>query len=123
MTRIEPVIGVKDVKASSVWYQQLLSCKSNHGGDTFEILANEVGDTILCLHKWGEHDHPTLRKPEASSANGLILYFRVGDLGKPWKNAKHINAQIEEEPHLNQNSGQKEFSLRDPDGYYVTVSE
>lgn len=122
MTRIEPIIGVSDVEKSSHWYQSLLNCKSNHGGDTFEILINEAGDTILCLHKWGEHDHPTLSGPGSKPGNGLILYFRVGNIDVPWKNAKRLNANVEEKPHLNENSGQQEFSLRDPDGYYVTVS-
>jgi hypothetical protein len=28
----------------------------------------------------------------------------------------------EEEPFVNPNTGTREFSLRDPDGYYVTIS-
>ena len=31
-------------------------------------------------------------------------------------------AVLEEEPHLNPNTGTHEFALRDPDGYYVMVS-
>jgi hypothetical protein len=30
--------------------------------------------------------------------------------------------RLEEEPHVNPNTRTKEFSLRDPDGYYVTIS-
>jgi hypothetical protein len=29
---------------------------------------------------------------------------------------------VNEEPHLNPNTETKEFSLRDPDGYCVTIS-
>jgi hypothetical protein len=29
---------------------------------------------------------------------------------------------LEEEPRVNPNTGTMEFSLRDPDGYYVTIS-
>ena len=29
---------------------------------------------------------------------------------------------IEEDVHLNQNSLREEFSLRDPDGYYLTIT-
>ena len=32
-------------------------------------------------------------------------------------------ARLEEEPHANPNTRTREFSLRDPDGYYVTISE
>jgi hypothetical protein len=31
-------------------------------------------------------------------------------------------ARLEEEPQMSPNTGTMEFSLRDPDGYYVTVS-
>jgi hypothetical protein len=30
--------------------------------------------------------------------------------------------RLEEEPHLNPHTGTNEFSLRDPDGCYVTIS-
>jgi hypothetical protein len=31
-------------------------------------------------------------------------------------------AALTEEPHVNPNTGTKEFALRDPDGYYVMIS-
>jgi catechol 2,3-dioxygenase-like lactoylglutathione lyase family enzyme len=122
MIRTETIIGVADVEKSSAWYQALLGCKSNHGGDVFEILADEHDTVVLCLHKWHEHAHPTLTNPAITPGNGLILYFRVSDVYAIWKNAKDLNAVIEVMPHVNQNSGKEEFSLRDPDGYYITVS-
>jgi hypothetical protein len=30
--------------------------------------------------------------------------------------------RFEEDPRVNPSTGTKEFSLRDPDGYYVTIS-
>lgn len=33
-----------------------------------------------------------------------------------------MGVRLEEERHVNPNTGTPEFSLRDPDGYYVTVS-
>ncbi len=122
MIKHEPIIGVQDVEKSSAWYQKLLGCKSNHGGSEFEMLADEKGDVFLCLHKWGEHDHPTLSSPKIQSGNGLILYLRVEDLDKAWQNAEELNARIEEPPQLNPNSGKRQFSLLDLDGYYVMVS-
>ncbi len=123
MTRLETIIAVKDVAESSKWYQTLLNLKSNHGGDKFEMLVNKSGNVILCLHKWGEHEHPTMTNPEIVIGNGLILYFRVEDLNKIWTNAKKVNANIHQEPHLNPNSGQNQFTLRDLDGYYLMISE
>jgi hypothetical protein len=37
--------------------------------------------------------------------------------------ARALVARLEEEPHANPNTRTKEFSLRDPDGYYVTISD
>jgi len=36
--------------------------------------------------------------------------------------ARTLVTGFEEEPHVNPNTRTKEFSLRDPDGYYVTIS-
>jgi hypothetical protein len=36
--------------------------------------------------------------------------------------ARALVTRLEEEPHVNPNTRTEEFSLRDPDGYYVTVS-
>jgi catechol 2,3-dioxygenase-like lactoylglutathione lyase family enzyme len=123
MTRLETIIAVKDVAKSSKWYQDLLNLKSNHGGDNFEMLTNQKGEVILCLHRWGEHDHPTMTDPSIAIGNGLILYFRVSDLKEVWDKATTLNLDIEQEPHLNQNSGQQQFILRDLDGYYLVISE
>jgi hypothetical protein len=38
-----------------------------------------------------------------------------------WK-LQVVLARLEEEPHVNPSTGTLEFSLRDPDGYYVTIS-
>jgi len=36
--------------------------------------------------------------------------------------ARAFGSRFEEEPNLNPSTGTMEFSLRDPDGYYVTIS-
>ena len=54
--------------------------------------------------------------------NGLLLFFRVDDCGMALKRARALVDQFEEEPHLNPNTQTMEFSLRDPDGYYITIS-
>jgi|SRR5881394_3205618 len=38
------------------------------------------------------------------------------------KGARTLGIRLEEEPHVNPNTRTMEFSLLDPDGYYVTVS-
>jgi hypothetical protein len=39
------------------------------------------------------------------------------------RNVEKIEGRVEEDIHLNPNSRKKEFSLRDPDGYYLTITE
>jgi hypothetical protein len=59
---------------------------------------------------------------EASPGNGLLLFFRVDDFDIALKRARTLVTRLEEEPHVNPNTRTREFSLRDPDGYYVTIS-
>jgi predicted enzyme related to lactoylglutathione lyase len=124
MTKIDPIIAVKDVVASSKWYQSVFDCRSMHGGhEYFAVLVSESDEILLCLHKWGEHHHPTMINPDITPGNGLILYFRTEDINAVRQNVEEIGGFIEEDIHLNENSRKKEFSLRDPDGYYLTITE
>jgi len=50
------------------------------------------------------------------------LFFRIDDFDLALKRARALVARLEEEPHVNPNTGTQELSLRDPDGYYVTLS-
>ena len=59
---------------------------------------------------------------EATPGNGLLLFFRVDDFDRALERARALVTRLAEEPHLNPNTGTEEFSLRDPDGYYVTLS-
>jgi hypothetical protein len=54
--------------------------------------------------------------------NGLLLFFRVDDYEMTLKRARALVARFDEEPHVNPNRQTWEFSLRDSDGYYVTIS-
>lgn len=122
MTKLETIIAVKNISESSEFYQKLLGCKSEHGGDTFEILTSD-NNVVLCLHKWGEHEHPTMLNPTKENGNGLILFFRVDNLNKVFEKAKTIKAHIETAIHYNENSLKNQFTLKDLDGYYLIISE
>lgn len=123
MIKNDPIIAVKDVEISSNWYQSLLGCKSLHDGNEFDILADDNNNVILCLHKWGTHEHPTMMSSEIKPGNGLLLYLRVDNMENIKKNTEALNIKLEEKIRLNENSGKKEFALRDPDGYYLIISE
>ena len=124
MRRTWTIIGVDDVPASFKWYQSLLGLpESAPAHDYFGQVLDADGTVLLCLHGWGAHDHPSLFSPEhAQPGNGLLLFFRVDDFDLALPSARALVNQLEEEPHLNPNTGTMEFSLRDPDGYYVTIS-
>lgn len=123
MTKIDPIIAVKNVNVSAEWYQTVFACKRTHGGNEFAVLEDENGEILICLHKWGEHEHPTMKNSDILAGNGLILYYKTDRLEQILKNIERIDYPLVEEMHINQNSGKKEFSLRDPDGYYLTITE
>jgi predicted enzyme related to lactoylglutathione lyase len=123
MMKLDPIIAVKDIEASVKWYEQIFGFKKAHGGKDFAVLINENDEIILCLHKWGEHQHPSLTDQNTATGNGLLLYFRTDNMEAIRKNVEAMGYIIEEEIHLNPNSLKKEFLLRDQDGYYLTVTE
>lgn len=123
MTKTDPIIAVKDVEQSSKWYQSIFACKSIHGGGRFDVLVTETSEVLICLHQWGEHEHPTMVNQEIPAGNGLILYFRTKKLDLIHQNAKENGATFEEAIRVNPNTNKREFSLRDPDGYYLIISE
>lgn len=123
MTKLDPIIAVRDIEASSKWYQKIFGFRNNHGGDHFSVLVSEDDEIILCLHKWEEHTHPTMTNPSITPGNGLLLYFRTENMNNVYQNLLKAGCAIEEDIHLNQNSLRKEFSFRDPDGYFLTVTE
>ena len=124
MKRTWTIIGVRDVAESFRWYQSLFGQPATAPAhDFFGQLADDDGTVLLSLHAWGAHEHPSLESPEkATPGNGLLLFFRVDDFDKALIRARGLAARLEEEPNLNPSTGTQEFSLRDPDGYYVTIS-
>ena len=124
MKRTWTIIGVKDVASSFKWYQSLLGMpETAPAHDYFGQILDTDGTVLLCLHQWGAHEHPSLESPDhAQPGNGLLLFFRVDNFDTSLRNARMLVAQFEEEPNLNPNTETLEFSLRDPDGYYVTIS-
>ena len=124
MKRIWTIIGVRDVPRSFKWYQSLFGQpEAQPAHDHFGQILDADGTVLLCLHNWGAHEHPTLTSPDAATpGNGLLLFFLVDDFALALERARSLVSRFEEEPHLNPNTRSEEFSLRDPDGYYVSIS-
>lgn len=124
MRRTWTIIGVADVGQSLRWYQRLFGQEEiPPAHDYFGQVLDTDGTVLLCLHRWGDHEHPTLTRPELGLAgNGLLLFFRVDDFEDALRRARTLVGALAEEPGLNPATGTAEFALRDPDGYYVMVS-
>jgi catechol 2,3-dioxygenase-like lactoylglutathione lyase family enzyme len=124
MKRTWTIIGVRDVPLSFKWYQELFGQRARAPGHPdFGQLCDSDGTVLLCLHQWGNEHHPSLASPSnGMPGNGLLLFFRVTDYEKALGRARTLVPQFEEEPHVNPNTTTEEFSIRDPDGYYVTIS-
>jgi catechol 2,3-dioxygenase-like lactoylglutathione lyase family enzyme len=124
MKRTWTIIGVSDVPSSFKWYQSLFGQPvTAPGHDYFGQILDKDGTVLLCIHQWGVHAHPSLMSPDGGTpGNGLLLFFRVDDYEMALKRARALVDRFEEEPHVNPNTRTREFSLRDPDGYYVTIS-
>lgn len=124
MKRLWTIIGVRDVPASFKWYLALFGQpETAPAHDYFGQILDSDGTVLLCIHQWGEHGHPSLLTPDhALPGNGLLLFFRVDDFDRALVRAGALAPRLDEEPHLNPSTRTQEFSLRDPDGYYVTIS-
>lgn len=124
MKRTWTIVGVRDVPASVRWYQALFGqpvLPAAH--EYFGQIRDSDGTVLLCLHEWGAHGHPSLVSADCGvPGNGLLLFFRVDDFDLTLRRARSLVARLEEETHVNPNTRTQEFSLRDPDGYYVTIS-
>jgi catechol 2,3-dioxygenase-like lactoylglutathione lyase family enzyme len=125
MKRTWTIIGVADVPESFKWYQSLLGLPETAPAHDYfgQIVDQSDGTVLLCLHKWGAHEHPSLRSPDrAKPGNGLLLFIQVDNFDAALTRARALVSRLEEDPHVNPSTGTMEFSLRDPDGYYVTIS-
>lgn len=124
MKRTWTIIGVADVARSFGWYQSLFGQPASAPAhDYFGQILDTDGTVLVCLHKWGAHEHPTLSSPDrAEPGNGFLLFFRVDDFDEVLSCARTLVGQLEQEPQMNSATGTLEFALRDPDGYYVMVS-
>lgn len=120
--QLAPLICVRDVPASSRWYQRLLGVCSGHGGGEYERLNDAGGRLVLQLHRWDVgHDHGPLGNPAAPPGNGVLLWFELVDFDAAAARAEAMNAEVVRARRRSEN-GNWEFWLRDPDGYALVLS-
>ena len=119
--KVEPMITVKDVAASSRFYQGVLGAKSGHGGDEYEqILRDDV--LLLQLHHRDADEHPHLLDASTPVGNGVLLWFVTEEFDAAIGRVRESGATILEEPHVNPQAEHRECWFLDPDGYKVVLA-
>ncbi len=123
--RAQPLIAVRDVRASSRWYSKLLGVPKlgDHPHREFYDRLLRDGSLILQLHAWDEEQHPNLVNADAAPVgHGVLLWFEVDDFDSAVKRARSLKATVVEEPHVNSAPRHREMWLRDPDGYVIVIA-
>jgi predicted enzyme related to lactoylglutathione lyase len=127
--RPQTMIAVRDVEASSRWYQRVLGFASGHGGPDYERLLAD-GEIVLQLHQADTgHHHGLIGDPDAPVGNGVLIWFgEVSDFDDVVARATELGAPVLRAPHRNPPEGEgngpghREFWFADPDGYTVVVA-
>jgi catechol 2,3-dioxygenase-like lactoylglutathione lyase family enzyme len=116
------MVVVRDVPASSRFYQQVLAAESGHGGDEYEQIVNN-GEIVLQLHDFDVEDHHgRLADPDQPLGNGVLLWFEVADFEATVERVRATGARVLKDVHANPNARHQEIWVRDPDGYTVVLA-
>jgi catechol 2,3-dioxygenase-like lactoylglutathione lyase family enzyme len=125
--RPQPLLAVRDVRASARWYGTLLGATR-----TSELMASDHdhlydrllvdGLLVLQLHAWDLEDHPNLIDPDAGrNGHGVLVWFELDDLDAAVERARVLGARIVQDVHVNAAPCHREMWLRDLDGYLVVI--
>ncbi len=110
-----PLIVVKDVEASSRFYERLLGCKSTHGPNAsgeweYDRLVDpklprtqwDSDGLILQLHAWDiDHHHGPISDPAKPVGDTMLLWFEIDDFDAAVARARELGAKVLLEPHVN----------------------
>jgi catechol 2,3-dioxygenase-like lactoylglutathione lyase family enzyme len=121
----QPLIAVRNVRASSRWYSELLGADTlpDHPHREMYDRIWRSGRLLLQLHAWDAEEHPNLVNADAAPlGHGVVLWFQVDDFDLAVAGARRLGAEIIEEPHFNPAPRHWEVWLRDPDGYVLVVA-
>ncbi|CAN5702839.1 hypothetical protein BH24ACT5_BH24ACT5_19110 [soil metagenome] len=117
------LIVVRDVQRSSRFYCDVVGLESGHGGGgDYEQLLHD-GELVMQLHHADVDDrHGPLADPAVPVGNGLLVWFEVSDFDAAVERARANGATVVREVETNPNAKQREFWIRDPDGYVVVLA-
>lgn len=116
------MVVVRDVPASSRFYQRVLGAESGHEGDDYDQIVSD-GEILLQLHRFDVEDHHgPLADPDQPLGNGILLWFEVADFESTVEQVRATGATVARDAHTNPNALQQEIWVRDPDGYLVVLA-
>ena len=124
--KAQPILAVRDVRASARWYARILGSAEPTGSppsDHDHIYRRiYIGDElVLQLHAWDEEDHPNLVDANrAPVGHGVLVWFELTDYAAAAARARELGAHVIEET-VNPRPQHHELWLRDPDGYVVVL--
>ncbi len=121
----QPLIAVRDVRASSRWYSELLGVSGSpeHPHRDFYDRLSSSGRIVLQLHAWDRENHPNLvNRAAAPPGHGVLLWFTVEDFEAAVERARSLGAEVIQDAHINPAPIQWELWLRDLDGYVVVLA-
>lgn len=118
---LNPLLSVRDVEASSRWYQRLFGLSSGHGGRDYDRLERD-GQLFLHLHRWDvDHHHGPFGDPnDKPYGNGVVLWVEMADFDDAIDRAAALKADIVK-PRGPGGNTNWEIWLKDPDGYLIVI--
>jgi predicted enzyme related to lactoylglutathione lyase len=128
-TESQTLLAVRDVEASSRWYQHVLGLRSDHGGPNYERLVD--GSTlVLQLHAFeSDHHHGSIGDPGHEVGNGVVIWLgETADFDGAIARAAEVRATVIHPPFRNPPEGEgngpghRETWLKDPDGYTIVIA-
>ena len=121
----QPLIAVRNVRASSRWYADLLAADAlpdHPHRDVYDRIWRS-GRMLLQLHAWDAEDHPNLVNADAAPRDTASCYGSRSTISIPRSSAlARLGAEIVEDTHFNPAPRHREIWLRDPEGYVVDLA-
>ena len=136
VTMIDPYIRVQNVSRSADWYKRMLGMQiemamPDEKKPAFVRMNSGNPDGVALMISDGS-DPMSGKKAPASVTSAMAarkaqkvvsFYFRVDKkIDTLFESAKRKKVKIDQ-PIMNMDYGMREFSMRDPDGYLVSVGQ
>jgi hypothetical protein len=100
----QPLIAVRDDRASSRWYTELLGADALPDPPHRHIYdrIRRSGRVLLQLHAWDAEDHPNLVNAGAAPpGHGVVLWFQTDDFDAAVERARRLEAEVVKDVHFN----------------------